>query len=71
MAAGGGVAGLQEVSLRALAKLEQVLPSHLRRRVGALHDATLSLPAAGPDVDPAVLSTIAATVRSRERLRFD
>src|SRR5439155_304714 len=64
-------AGIEEASLRALAKLEQVLPSGLRQRVGALHGATLSLPGAGPAVDPEVLSTIAATVRARERLRFD
>src|ERR671931_758221 len=32
-AAGGGVAGIEESALRALVKLEQVLPSRLRRRV--------------------------------------
>jgi predicted DNA-binding transcriptional regulator YafY len=71
MAAGGGVAGTEEASLAALAKLEQVLPSRLRRRVGALHEATLSLPGVAPAVDPDVLSTIAAAIRVRERLRFD
>jgi predicted DNA-binding transcriptional regulator YafY len=71
MAASGGVAGTEEASLAALGKLEQVLPSRLRRRVGALHEATLSLPGAGPAVDSGVLSTIAATIRARERLRFD
>ena len=71
MAAGGGVAGTEEASLAALAKLEQVLPSRLRRRVGALHEATLSLPGPAPAVDPDVLSTIAAAIRARERLRFD
>lgn len=71
MAASGGVAGNEEASLGALAKLEQVLPSRLRHRVGALHGATLSLPGGGPAVDAEVLSTIAAVVRARERLRFD
>ena len=71
LAAGGGLAGIEESSLAALAKLEQVLPSRLRRRVGALHEATLSLPGVTPVVDPEVLSTIAATIRARERLRFD
>ena len=69
--AGGTVAGIEETSLRALAKLEQVLPSRLRRRVAALHEATLSLPGATPAVDPDVLSTIAAAIRAREGLRFD
>jgi predicted DNA-binding transcriptional regulator YafY len=71
LAAGGGLAGIEESSLAALAKLEQVLPSRLRRRVGALHEATLSLPGATPVVDPELLSTVAAAIRARERLRFD
>ncbi len=36
-AAVGGVSGIEETSLRALRKLEQMLPSRLRRRVNALH----------------------------------
>jgi predicted DNA-binding transcriptional regulator YafY len=68
-AASGTVAGIEETSLRALAKLEQVLPSRLRHRVSALHAVTIA--AAGPAVDPAVLTTIAAASRDRVRLRFD
>jgi predicted DNA-binding transcriptional regulator YafY len=34
-AAGGTVEGMEEAAVRALAKLEQVLPSRLRRRVAA------------------------------------
>jgi predicted DNA-binding transcriptional regulator YafY len=71
MAASGGVAGNEEASLQALAKLEQVLPTRLRHRVVALHGATLSLPGPDSTVDPEVLSTIAATIRARDRLRFD
>ena len=70
-AAGGGVAGLEEASVRALAKLEQVLPSWLRHRVGMLHAATVSVPGSGPAVSPAVLTGIAGAIRARERLRFD
>jgi predicted DNA-binding transcriptional regulator YafY len=71
-AAGGSIEGIEETSLRALAKLEQVLPSRLRRRVGAMHEATLAvnLFGDGPVVDPETLTTIAAAVRDRERLRF-
>src|SRR6266700_6195839 len=36
-AAGGTVAGIEETSVRALAKLEQVLPARLRHRVNTLH----------------------------------
>src|SRR6476620_3782436 len=39
-AAGSSVTGIDETAVRALVKLEQVLPSHLRRRVGALGAAT-------------------------------
>src|SRR3712207_5186201 len=45
-AARASVAGIEETSVRALVKLEQVLPSHLRRRVTALGAATIA-PAAG------------------------
>ena len=52
-AAGGSVAGIEETAVRALVKLEQVLPSHLRRRVQALTAATQTLNVyGGPTVDP-------------------
>ncbi|SEF16418.1 helix-turn-helix transcriptional regulator [Jiangella alba] len=70
-AAGGSVTGIEETSVRALAKLEQVLPTRLRHRVTALSSATVPLPVAGPSVDSDVLTAIAATVRDHERLRFD
>jgi predicted DNA-binding transcriptional regulator YafY len=70
-AAGGAVAGIEETSLRALVKLEQVLPSRLRHRVNALHSAMAAIPGGGPTVDPEVLSAIAAATKDRERLRFD
>jgi len=62
-AASAGVAGIEETSLRALAKLEQLLPSALRRRVGALGSATVPLSGSGPVVDPEALVAIAATAR--------
>jgi predicted DNA-binding transcriptional regulator YafY len=69
-AAGASVAGIEETAVRALVKLEQVLPAHLRRRVSALGSATVSVPAGGPTVDPQHLSVIAAACRDSERLRF-
>jgi predicted DNA-binding transcriptional regulator YafY len=71
-AAGGAVAGIEESSLRALAKLEQVLPDRLRRRVGALHTQTAPLtgPPAGPAVDPELLTLLASASRDHERVRF-
>jgi predicted DNA-binding transcriptional regulator YafY len=69
-AAGTSVAGIEETAVRALVKLEQVLPAHLRRRVGALGRATLTLPVPGPTVDPQHLTVIAAACRDSECLRF-
>ncbi|RJL27113.1 helix-turn-helix transcriptional regulator [Bailinhaonella thermotolerans] len=70
--AGNPVAGIEEASARALAKLEQVLPSRLRRRVTGLHAATVPLAplSGGSPVDPAVLAALAAAVEGRERIRF-
>jgi predicted DNA-binding transcriptional regulator YafY len=68
--AAGTITGIEETSLRALAKLEQVLPSRLRHRVNALHSVTVSLPGAGPPVDPAVLTVIAAAASDRQQIRF-
>jgi len=70
-AAGGGVTGIEESSLRAMTKLEQVLPSRLRHRVSTLHDATAAVPRPGAAVEPEVLTAIAAGIRDNERLRFD
>ncbi|GIH28377.1 DNA-binding transcriptional regulator [Acrocarpospora phusangensis] len=73
-AAGGTVTGIEETSVRALTKLEQVLPARLRYRVDALRAYTEPVPAYGqdlPTVDPEVLTTLATACRARERLRFD
>ncbi|HEX6418244.1 MAG TPA: YafY family protein [Acidimicrobiales bacterium] len=70
-AAGGTVAGIEEASLRALAKLERVLPARLRGRVTALSAATVPLTGPRPTVDAGDLATIAAACRDHETLRFD
>jgi predicted DNA-binding transcriptional regulator YafY len=69
-AASVGVAGIEETSVRALAKLEQVLPSRLRRRVSAVGSATVPYPGTGPAVDAETLAIIAGAARDHERLRF-
>jgi predicted DNA-binding transcriptional regulator YafY len=72
-AAGQGIEGIGETSVRALAKLEQVLPSRLRGRVSALNAFTVPmLRGPGPSaVDPAVLTELAHLCRDAERLRFE
>ncbi|MBF6161569.1 helix-turn-helix transcriptional regulator [Nocardia cyriacigeorgica] len=70
-AAGGTISGIEDSSLRALTKLEQMLPSRLRHRVRTLLAATVSVGAGGPTVDPDVLTAIAGAIRDKHRLRFD
>jgi predicted DNA-binding transcriptional regulator YafY len=71
-AASASVAGIEETAVRALVKLEQILPSRLRRRVAALQSATVTVnfAGAGPTVDAEALTVIAGACRDRERLRF-
>jgi predicted DNA-binding transcriptional regulator YafY len=71
-AAGGTITGVEETSLRALAKLEQVLPDRLRRRVNALQTYTVPVPRdePGPRVSAETLTVLTAACRDRERLRF-
>ncbi|HEY1573955.1 MAG TPA: YafY family protein [Pseudonocardiaceae bacterium] len=72
VATAGAVTGIEETSVRALAKLEQVLPHRLRRRIGALQDYTVRVTVdGGPTVDPDVLTALANACRDHERLRLD
>ncbi|HEY2675311.1 MAG TPA: YafY family protein [Rugosimonospora sp.] len=71
VAAVQAVAGIDDASVRALAKLEQVLPSRLRARVGSLRAATVPLPVQdAPAVDPDTLTVLATAAANRERVRF-
>jgi predicted DNA-binding transcriptional regulator YafY len=70
VAAAGGLEGIEETSVRALAKLEQVLPDRLRRRVSALSQATSAFSSEGPRIDSDVLATLASACRDGVRLRF-
>lgn len=72
-----GIAGIAESSARALAKLEQVLPSRLRPTVTAVSSVVDRAPentgtdAPDPEVDPTVLAAVAAAIRDVEWFRFD
>ncbi|RKT85224.1 Predicted DNA-binding transcriptional regulator YafY, contains an HTH and WYL domains [Saccharopolyspora antimicrobica] len=71
-AAAGRVTGAEEASVRALNKLEQVLPSRLRHRVSTLKNAVVTMsPGTGSGVRATVLTAISAAVRAAETLRFD
>jgi predicted DNA-binding transcriptional regulator YafY len=69
-AVSANVAGVESTALRLLAKLDQLMPTRLRRRATALHAVTLSLRTGPPLVDAAVLSGLATACRDSRRLRF-
>jgi predicted DNA-binding transcriptional regulator YafY len=70
-AAGAAIEGAEETSLRALTKIEALLPLRLRRRVSALHASVMAVRPADDDaVDPEALSVLAAACRDGERVRF-
>ncbi len=70
MASGGTVAGAGEAALRALAKLDQVMPPRLREEVRAVHGATETLASPGVEVDAELLVTLARACRDAVRVRF-
>ena len=63
-------AGMSETAVSALMKLNQLLPSRLRKRVGALHAVTVSV-GSGPVLDADTLTTVAAACRDNRLLTFD
>lgn len=70
-AAGGGVTGVEDGAVRALTKLEQVLPAALRYRVRTLASVTAVMAGPGSTVDTDVLLAVAAATRDHQQLRVD
>lgn len=69
MAAGGTISGIGEAALRALAKVDQVMPPRLLSQVRAVHDSTESL-GGTQEIDVDVLTRLAHACRDRVRIRF-
>jgi predicted DNA-binding transcriptional regulator YafY len=69
--AAGPVAGIGEASVRALAKLEQVLPSRLRPKFAMLKAAVTTLPSNAASVDPQQLTVVSAAIADKRQLSFD
>ena len=69
----GSIAGIAESSVRALAKVVQVLPSRLRRRVDALRVATVpgSWEGLAEAVDSGRLTELAQACRDDERVELE
>jgi predicted DNA-binding transcriptional regulator YafY len=68
----GSVAGLEEPAISTLAKLDQLLPTHVAARVRALHESTASMLWGGESeqVDATALVLLAQGCAASERVRF-
>lgn len=70
----GGIQGIEDASLRALSKMEQLLPPRLAKRVAALQSMVVSAPRQSPyapPVDAKLISLLAAACRDLQQLQFD
>jgi predicted DNA-binding transcriptional regulator YafY len=71
-----GVKGVEETSVRAMVKLQAVLPHRLQRQVNAVRDAVQAGPentgtnAPDPGVDAGLLMSIAAAIRDHQEVRL-
>jgi len=70
LASRGTVAGAGEAALRALAKLDQVMPPRLRAEIRAVHAATDTLVGPAVEIDAELLLTLARACRDAVRVRF-
>ncbi|MDG4758357.1 WYL domain-containing protein [Micromonospora sp. WMMD710] len=70
LASGGTVAGAGEAALRALAKLDQVMPARLRAEVRAVHGSTDTLIGPVVEIDAELLVMLARACRDAVRVRF-
>lgn len=74
MAASATIDGIDEGAVSTMAKLEQVVPDRVRRRIAALHHAIETVQWQHPEValvDGDTLVVVAQACRDREELRFD
>ncbi|MFS8098903.1 YafY family transcriptional regulator [Lentzea alba] len=65
-----GIENIGETAVRALLKVEQVLPSALRHRVAALEIATVPHTGSAPSIDASLLTSVGTACRDRQRIRF-
>lgn len=71
LAAGGAVAGVGEHALRALTKLDQVMPGRLREKVADVTESMVAVPGTDTPVEPALLIELGHAVRGTEQVRLD
>lgn len=63
--------GDDDVAVRALTKMENILPPRLARRVHMLGRSIDTVRKAGPPTDTEMITTIAESIQRNERVRFD
>lgn len=71
LSSGSAIEGGTESALRALSKLEQVMPPRLRSAIQAVHGATSTLVSPADEIVSDLLLTLARACRDRLRIRFD
>jgi len=71
LAAGGAVAGVGEHALRALTKLDQVMPGRLRERVADVTESMVAVPGSDTPVEPELLIDLGHAVRGTEQVRLE
>ena len=67
----GPICGLEDAALRALTKLEAVLPRRLRRRLNTLEAVSVRLPGQARRIDAQVLATLASASRAEVGVRLE
>ena len=70
LGASAAAAATDDVALRVLAKLDQLLPRRLRKRLAALPAVTVSIANPGSAISLSILAGIAAACRDEVQLRF-
>ena len=70
-AAAGSVGKMEDTAVGLLAKLDQLLPSRLRKRASALHSVTVSLASSRAVPSIEVLTRLATACRDRLKLRLN
>jgi predicted DNA-binding transcriptional regulator YafY len=69
-AASGSVRGIEEASSRALAKLERVMPTRIRRRIKTLGASIVRISQPGPQVELSAVSALAQACSDQLEIAF-
>jgi predicted DNA-binding transcriptional regulator YafY len=71
LAASGSVQGMEDLSVQALVKIQQMLPERLQQRIADLEGSVEPVPGRGATVDMDLLLLLTAACSNRQVLRFE